>query len=77
MGSRRNTAALLAAVIGLAMVIVESANTLGSHILGTVGTIVLWAGLAIFVAACAVLITEQPSEPTAGGGETSAEEVSS
>jgi hypothetical protein len=61
MDSRRSGAAFVVAVIGLALVIIESVQTLRSETLGTLGAILLYVGLGLFVIAGAVLITDQGS----------------
>jgi hypothetical protein len=61
MDSRRGGAALVVAVVGLALVVLESVQSLRSETLGTLGAILLYAGLGLFVIAGAVLITDQGS----------------
>jgi hypothetical protein len=61
MDSRRRGVALVVAVIGLALVIVEAVQTLRGETLGTSGAVLLYVGLGLFVIAGAVLITNQGS----------------
>jgi hypothetical protein len=63
MDSRRSGAALVVAVVGLALVILESVQTLRSETLGTLGAVALYVGLGLFVIAAAVLLTDNGSEP--------------
>jgi hypothetical protein len=63
MDSHRSEAALAVAVVGLALVILESVQTLRSETLGTLGAVLLYVGLGLFVIASAVLITGDHSEP--------------
>jgi hypothetical protein len=63
MDSHRSEAALAVAVVGLALVILESVQTLRSETLGTLGAVLLYVGLGLFVIASAVLITDHDTEP--------------
>lgn len=53
----------MVAAVGLALVIVESVRTLRSDTLGTLGAVLLYVGLGLFVIAGAVLITGHGSAP--------------
>lgn len=53
----------MVAVVGLALVILEAVRTLRSDTLGTLGAVLLYVGLGLFVIAGAVLMTDQGAQP--------------
>ena len=64
--------AFVLAVVGLVLLVVEVVRTLNGSALGTLGTVVLWAGVGLIIVAIVLLTMTLLAEPT-DAAETPAE----
>jgi len=65
--------AFVLAVVGLVLLVVEVVRTLNGSALGTLGTVVLWAGVGLIIVAIVLLTMTLLSDSTETSADASAD----